>query len=427
MSSLTYDDLNLCGVPRHDIAELSRYFGQFSIESHGYQNIFLGGGNSSINNGNTLWVKLSGTSFKNIGPEDFGELNLERLQDGLPKVNSLCKKVLSEDYRNNFTPVVYLDELASSLFTEANMGSGEPSVETGLHARLAGSEEIPRWNIHDHNTIINSMLCAENAEEAFYDIFGRDNRMIRYMEFIEPGAPLFVVFNDKMKKWEKEDIVKVILLSQHGKILSGESAKEVIGLHNNAIEKVNNYIKDNIPKDIFHSNTEPVLDTSCMESAVRYIEEYLPDFYVNNVNCEDMLIKYMLCSEYALSTLAKGMPNPDAVVYGNAAVMNIDFNWEKSNLKDKIAEAIHYYKNTHGALNLNKDQYLPKIIIIPKAGVITVGANRKVAENAYAALLDTVYIMRGAEAFGGMKPLSPKHQYYINNWAAEKRRAAKAS
>ena len=80
------------------------------------------------------------------------------------------------------------------------MGSGEPSVENGLHARLAGSEEIPRWNIHDHNTIINSMLCAENAEEAFYNIFGRDNRMIRYMEFIEPGAPLFVVFNDKIGK-----------------------------------------------------------------------------------------------------------------------------------------------------------------------------------------------------------------------------------
>ena len=72
MSSLTYGDLNLCGVHRHDIAELSKYFGQFSIESRGYQNIFLGGGNSSINNGRTLWVKLSGTSFKNIRPEDFG-------------------------------------------------------------------------------------------------------------------------------------------------------------------------------------------------------------------------------------------------------------------------------------------------------------------------------------------------------------------
>ncbi|MFC1543588.1 hypothetical protein ACFL4K_03505, partial [Candidatus Neomarinimicrobiota bacterium] len=184
---------------------------------------------------------------------------------------------------------------------------------------------------------------------------------------------------------------------------------------------------DNIPKEFFHSNTEPVIDTSVMESAERYVEAVLPDLYVNSVNCEDKLIKYMLCSEYALGTLTKGMPNPDSVVYGNVAAMSIDFNWQKRNLKDKITEAIDNYKSTNSKMNINEEPYLPKIILIPKAGVITVGANKKVAENAYAALLDTVYIMRGAEAFGGMKSLSLRHQYYINNWAAEKRRAVKAS
>ena len=221
------------------------------------------------------------------------------------------------------------------------------------------------------------MLCAENAEEAYYDIFGCDNRAVRYMEFVEPGAPLFVVFNHKVNKWEKEDIVKVILLAQHGKIQTGESAKEVIELHDMVIAKRNHYIQDNIPDDIFHTDAEPVIDTSVMESAQKYVQELLPDSYVYDVNCDDQLIRYMLCSEYALVTMAKGMPHPDAVVYGNDAVMNIDFNWEKSNLKDKITEAIHYYQSTYCKLNISGEPYLPKIILVPRAGVITVGVKKK--------------------------------------------------
>ncbi len=97
MSLITFEDLNFSGTYRHKIAELTRYFGQYSIETHGYQNVFLGG-NSSINDGNTLWVKLSGTSFSSITAEDFGELNLTKLIEGLPTINSLCNQVRNGGY-----------------------------------------------------------------------------------------------------------------------------------------------------------------------------------------------------------------------------------------------------------------------------------------------------------------------------------------
>ncbi len=412
---------------RYKIAELSRYFGQYSIESDGFQNIFLGGGNSSINDGDTLWVKLSGTSFTNIKQGDFGELNILKLLKGMNEIASLCDKVLKEDYTSNFEPVMELDRYTSSLFTKINLRKGEPSVEAGLHAVLIGTKTRPRWNMHDHNTIVNSLLCSMNAENAFDDIFGSNNKKIRYLKFVEPGAPLFLFFKERIEEWGKEEKVEVILLSQHGKIQTGESREEVIRLHEDIIDKVNQYIEENIPREIFRVDNKPKINIGIMEEVKEYIEEIFPDMWVENIKIDDIIVENVLCSEYALDKLSKGMPNPDAAVYGNAATMNIDYYWEKSNIKDKIFEAKARYQNIFNPININNEPYIPKIIIIPKAGIITMGRNRKVAENAYTALLDTVYIMRGAEAFGGMKPLSMKHLFFLNNWAAEKRREKRAS
>jgi rhamnose utilization protein RhaD (predicted bifunctional aldolase and dehydrogenase) len=84
-------------------------------------------------------------------------------------------------------------------------------------------------------------------------------------------------------------------------------------------------------------------------------------------------------------------------------------------------------------INANGSLYLPRIVLIQGLCAITMSAEedhakaRKKANNAYEALIDTVYVQRGATAFGGMKPLSHQHLFYITNWAAEKRRQDKVA
>ncbi len=427
----SFEDLKFTTDPRHDIALFSRFFGQWNVEEDGFQNFYRGGGNSSINLGYIMYVKLSGHSLPTIREDGFGEIDVGHVAEGLKRYEKQCRLVLDSDYTKDFSPVMELDDLVSELFTHANAGQGEPSVETGLHAQLSGTGKSPRWNMHDHSTIANGLLCSNNAEKAFYEIFG-DILSIRFMQFIEPGAPLSIMFNQHMQRWKQQVEPSVIMMAQHGKIQTDYSPEKVWGHAQMVTAKILDYSQSHLPQHPFgveyvsFNQNAPFLITE----ACSYLEEIFPGKKAYHFAQNDLLMK-MLHSKQALATIAQGAPNPDAAVYGGAAPMVVDFESSEgvAKLKDRIDKAREEYIRKYTQdfpLNANKSEYLPKIILIPGVCAITLGDKdknpEKQANNAYAALLDTIYLMRQAEAFGGMKPLSYRHLYYITNWGAEERR-----
>lgn len=422
-----FDGLVFTGDPRLDIALLSRFFGQWNVQEDGFQNFYLGGGNSSIHFGDTLYVKLSGHQLPTITGDGFGKIDVKRVVKGLKKYEEQCRTVLKGDYTQDFSSVIQLDDLVSKLFTDANSSGGEPSVETGLHAQLSGTNHRPRWNMHDHNTIANGLLCSNNAEEAFCEIFAPDNTFC-FIPFIEPGAPLSIKFNQCMEGWRKKQ-PSVIMMAQHGKIQTAYSPKEVWELAELTTSKIKGYAESKLPRSPFHVRSyNPPSDYLCQSIQYRLMECFNELSYFQAHVPEDDLILRMLNSQKALNTIETGMPNPDAAVYGGAAPMIVRVKPSEgiSKLKDSIKKAKEDYIRQYTEatpLNADKSIYLPKIVLVEGICAVTMGQNLKQVKNAYASLLDTVYVMHMAQAFGGMKPLSYKHLYYINNWGAEKRRA----
>ena len=419
---------NLTGAYKKDIASFSRYYGQFNLKEDGFQYYYLGGGNTSINEGNILFVKLSGHRLSTIEADGFGEVNVQQLLDGLQKLEKECSAVLNSDYTKDFSPVTTLDSKVTELFSKANAVGGDPSVESGLHAQLAGTFKKPRWNLHDHNTIKNYLLCSENAEQVYKEIFGDDPR-VRFMDFVEPGALLSIVFNRKMNEWKNTSEPNIILMAQHGAIQTGYPPQEIYDLDQMVVEKISSYAVQNLPEYPFGVKSYTRPDNDSIIKAAGIVSRCFDKVWVQANQSENDIIMRMLFSEKALKTIKQGMPNPDAVVYGGAAPLVLDFNPgdNPAKLEDSARKALGQYKEKYKELSLSHKGYLPKIIIIPGLCVITIGESEKQADNAYAALLDTSYILSGAEAFGGMKPLSDKHLFYITNWAAEQRREKIAS
>jgi len=426
-------DLSSGGSHLETIAKLSRYFGQFSLEEDGYQYSYLGGGNTSVNLGDSVFVKLSGHGLSTIEPKGFGMVDVKKVLNGLGSSEELCDSVLKHDYTKDFGYVKVLDQKVARLFRGASHGDGDPSVETGFHAQLSGTHNRPRWNIHDHNTVKNSLLCSNNAEQAYTELFGGDIS-IRFMEFVEPGAPLSIVFNRKMKEWKNQAEPKVIFMAQHGTIQTGYSPQEVYDLDQMVLEKIFTYSKAHLPEFPFGVDSFQMPDSSLVDEAYNCVKRCFPEIKNKNTKGieEKTLVMKLLFSEIALATIAQGMSNPDAAVYGRAVPMVVDFKPgdNASTLRKKTAEAKEQYIRRYRhklPLNLDRSIYLPRIVLIPGVCAVTMGESEKQATNAYAALVDTVYVMRGAEAFGGMKPLSYKHLFYITNWRAEARREKMAS
>ena len=422
---------NSTGDPRADIALLSRFLGQYTLQEDGFQNFYLGGGNTSVHLGDRMFVKLSGYPLSTITSDGFGDVSVHKVIDGLKKLEELCMQVLESDYIRDFSPVMELDAKVTKLLNRANQGVGEPSVETGLHAQLAGTPERPRCNIHTHNTIVNALLCSNGAETGYNELFG-DDPNVQFMDFVEPGAPLSVAFNRRMKEWRSKGLdPKVILMAQHGIVVTGYSMEEVVELHDKVAIRIKEYLEKHLPEHPFGVSDCNPYNQVARQNALLDVASCFPGRTVHTPDEENDLVLRMLLSkttktsESAYARIARGMPNPDAVVYGGVALMVVNRvkGDPTSNLRKRIEAAKERYVEDHKNIRLDGSPYLPRIVLIPGLCSFTIGEDSKKCHKAYAALLDTVYVMRGAEAFGGMKPLSPKHLFYITNWGAEKRRA----
>jgi len=412
--------------PRVGIANFSQYFGQRKLPRSIWQNYYWGGGNASINIGDKLYVKKSGKYLSTITANGFAEVDVDKITTGLAKLQGQCKRVLETDYTKDFSCVDTLDKKVLKLF-------GEGSVETGFHAKLAGTLDKPRWNMHDHNSLVNGLLCSKYADFHVDRIFKGDKH-IKYMPFIEPGAPLSIRFNQYMDEWRKKDEEpSVILMGQHGKIQTANSPKELCELADYVVDKV----RAELPRN-WLSNAFGIKETP-KESNPRDIAnviESLKRMYGDDVTIKAFtkheVVQKMLHSREAVGLIEQGMPNPDAAVYAGAAPMVVNYvpiyhdgAWEP--LKKARRKYVQKW-TVEQPLNDDGSEYVAKLVLVPRLGAFAIGKKDekgdgdKKCNQIYSSLLDTAHVMAAADAFGGMKSLSYKHLYYINNWKAEHRR-----
>jgi rhamnose utilization protein RhaD (predicted bifunctional aldolase and dehydrogenase) len=168
------------------------------------------GGNVSWKEGNTLWIKASGTWLSDaVTNEIFIPTDLIHIRNAL----------LDGDF--NVIPKV------------TNESSLKPSIETLLHAMMP-----QRVVIHLHAIDILSHLVVNNCEFVLEQLLPKDIKY-KFVKYCKPGANLAKGVSIAINGNKEVD---VIFLLNHGVVIAGESSQEVT----NILKKITDVLKTKV-------------------------------------------------------------------------------------------------------------------------------------------------------------------------------------
>ena len=303
--------------------------------------------------------------------------------------------------------------------------SPNPSVETLLHAFLPF-----KFVDHTHANAILSLIDQPNDVEICKKIFGNKLGIVPY---IIPGFDLAKLTYQVFK--QNENIEGFILL-KHGIFTFGNTAKEsydrmikyVTKAEKELIKYKNNIInsKKNIRKNnrYNHEIILPLIrkNLSSKNKDGTYLK-WIFDLRVNQ-----KILNYLDHSNLKIFT-NKGTVTPDHVIRTKSKplILNIkdidenklDYFINREIEKYKINYRKYYLKNKKFVKNTIELDGNPRLIYIPKFGIVAIGRSKKEAKIAGDLAEATVDIISKAESLGKFTSISDKEIFKVEYWPLE--------
>lgn len=146
-----------------------------------------------------------------------------------------------------------------------------PSIETGFHAQLG------KFTIHTHSIYANLLTCSQEGKNIVKKLF----KEALWINYFTPGRKLTLAIKKALNSYNKN--AKVIFLQNHGIIVVGNNASDVLFLHENINQKIMNYF-----------GIHPVIYSK---------KNYNMDFVRRNIIFPDQIV-YTLSGEKLLNTTA---------------------------------------------------------------------------------------------------------------------------
>lgn len=369
-----------------DLIDISRYYGSDN------RFVIAGGGNTSYKNQEKLWVKASGSSLATITEEGFAVLDREKL-------NQMSEKVYSTDASEREEQVK--NDLADATLTKGK----RPSVETSMHNSIGYA-----YVVHLHPTLVNGLMCAQDAEKTLFSLFGEKNV---YIPYTDPGYVLFKKVDEKIKAYKvaHNEEPQVIWLQNHGIFVAANSVEEIKVIYEDIIGKLEKAVINQLPlgERPFCSCTELLLPGLRMMLS----KEGLKTLKVRKNN----LIKCFYDNEEDQKTIARPF-TPDAIVYCKSNYIFLNEEDPEAVLTE-AEKAIPAFRMKHG--------YLPKVILIKGIGLVAVGDNAKQCDILLDVFEDAMKIAYLAKSFGGAHPMTHEQIDFIDNWEVENYRRSVAA
>lgn len=154
-----------------------------------------GGGNVSWKDGETLWIKASGTCLADASRKEiFVPVELTHLQQA----------IASDDF-----------QVSPKVCGEASL---RPSIETLLHALMPHKVVV-----HLHAVEVLARLVRSNSEAEIRSLVGNSLHWLS-VGYFKPGADLAKVIGESMKKTPD---VEVVFLKNHGVVIGGADVEGV--------------------------------------------------------------------------------------------------------------------------------------------------------------------------------------------------------
>ena len=373
-----------------DLISISQFYGRDS------RFVIAGGGNTSYKNAEKIWVKASGSSLATITEDGFAVLDRAKLNLMSDKVYSANAAEREEQVKN---------DLADATITKGK----RPSVETSMHNVIDFA-----FVVHMHPTLVNGLMCANNAQVDLQKLFGAK---ALYIEYTDPGYVLFKKVEDAIKAFRAEDGAEpaVIWLQNHGIFVAANSIEEVKVLYTKILATLSAGVTPSHPLTIFD---EPRATCSCTEQILPGIRMILSKEGLKTLKVrKNTLVKHFYDTEEAQAKITKPF-TPDAIVYckSNYIFLNDE---EPEAVLAEAAKLIPAFTAKFG--------YQPKVILIKGIGLVAVGDNAAQCDIILDVFEDAMKIAYYSESFGGPHPMTQAQIDFIDNWEVENYRRSVAA
>ncbi|MFC1562622.1 SDR family NAD(P)-dependent oxidoreductase [candidate division KSB1 bacterium] len=373
--------------------------------------VLAGGGNTSVKTAETLYIKPSGTTLATIKKKEFVTIDRKKI-----------RKILKKKYNHNLfkrEEQVKQDLLSARLDFNPNSYGPRPSVETCLHEIIDH-----KFVVHTHPNLINGLTCSKNGKKIADQLF-RNNYI--WVDSTNPGYKLTKVLEKKLKQHKKKQkggIPKIILIQNHGLIVSGDTIEDIVTITKNIVTKIIKYIKTTSKsiQPVFIPARNKKLSKKEKSSILKVASPTLRGLLSTDIrkiiifdDSED--IQKVISSSNGRQIATKGTFSPDHMVYCKEKSVWIDYNTKYSENGDNNALVKKLQTELSRYRKINKVE--PKIVFIQETGMLAVGDSLKEAEIARDVYKDFIKIAENTSAFGGPLFMTKPKVDFIEKWEAE--------
>lgn len=385
------------------LVKLSQYYGQCP----GF--VIAGGGNTSFKTADKLYVKASGTQLATISRDGFVVMDRAALA-------KLAETQLPAD------PVQREAQFKDAvLAARLEPGKGQrPSVESLLHHLIP-----TQFVVHSHATLVNTLTCCKGGHELAKELFGSD---LLWIPFVDPGYVLGRLLKDLLTTYTKETkkpYPKIVLMANHGLIVSGDTPEEIKATTEELMAKVEKRLGAGWQKDAFGAvgrwaNAAELVNT--IGPALRGLLAEGGALKVATFDDSPMVMSFV-GSEAGEKLPFDGPLNPDQIVYCNSYPLHFapKEGCAGEQIVQGLRKALDSHKQTYG--------YYPRVVLVQGLGLFGIGDDYKSAATSRDLYKDAIEILTGATKLGGPTFLSETHRKFIEDWEVEayRKQVAKAA
>ena len=329
-----------------------------------------GGGNTSVKNKTTLWVKPSGTTLGGLAEETFVAMNRAKINE-LYRVETPTNSAAREELVKNL--------MAAAVENDA----GRPSVEAPLHNVFEA-----KFVVHTHPCAVNGLTCAKNGGEICKKLFPD----ALWVEYIDPGYTLCMEVRKRIGAYKVAcgEEPALLVLKNHGIFIAADTAEEIRALYARIMKAL-----DAAYKKAGISQTLKIAEAPADPATEAKIKALFGG-------------DAAFVASSGMFAVSPGPITPDHLVYAKA------FPFTGSLVADDAGR----YKAEHG--------YAPKVVV---AGgrVYGIGTSQKNADLALELAQDGALVIQLTQAFGGVEYMTDAAREFIENWEVESYRQKQAS
>lgn len=269
-----------------------------------------GGGNISAKISDELMaIKASGFELKNVTPNNgFAFVNHALVNK---EIFEFCAQKNGDDQKFS----VAVKNSTKEISPYPNL---RPSMETGFHSLLPFD-----FVIHTHSVYAAILLCAKEGKKIAQKLFSN----FLWIDYQNPGWQVTEAIFAELKKSSKPQI---IFLQNHGLIVTGNDAQELLEFH----EEINQKIRQSIDIQEFREDKIKIYDLEFIKKNVLFPDQIV--FGLAEEFSKSQIAKHIfLVYSFILQSIKKNGLTPVFI-----AQKNIDFvaNMESEKYRKEVAK-----------------------------------------------------------------------------------------